>query len=219
MGPAMLPKLRSICLLAVLVLEAPRAGAEEWADLVVRGATVHTVDAKRPGASAFAVKGGRFVAVGSDEDVGPLIGPGTRRLDLAGKTVVPGFIDAHAHPRPIYAPDSRWYSVMVGPDSVRTMDELIEALRKKAAITPRGAPVTGSGYHETKLGRHPTRQDLDRASTDHPILIGQTSGHLSACNSLALRLAGITRETPDRDHLMAYLPMRTVVAGVRRASA
>lgn len=197
MGSAMRRHLGSIGLLAVLLLGAPRAGAAEWADLVVRGAVVHTVDAKRPLASAFAVKGGRFASVGSDEDVGPLIGPDTKRLDLTGKTVVPGFIDAHAHPRPIYAPDSRWYSVELGPSSVRTIDELVEALRRKAAITPKGAPVTGSGYHETKLGRHPTRQDLDRASTDHPILIGQTSGHLSACNSLALRLAGVTRETPD----------------------
>jgi predicted amidohydrolase YtcJ len=176
---------------------AAALAAAESADLVVQNANVLTVNAQQPRAAALAVRGGRFVAVGSEDDVRPLIGPDTKRFDLAGKTVVPGFIDAHAHPRPAFPEDSRWYSVELGPDRVKTIDELVAALRKKAAITPEGAVVTGFGYHETKLGRHPNRYDLDRASTRHPIVIRHTSGHLAACNSRALELAGVDPQTPD----------------------
>jgi predicted amidohydrolase YtcJ len=171
--------------------------AAEPADLVVQNARVHTVNSKQPHASAFAVRGGTFVTVDSDDDIKPLIGADTKRLDLGGRTVVPGFTDAHAHPRPAYPTDSRWYSVELSPQKVKTMNELITALRKKAAITPPGELVSGFGYHETKLGRHPTRYDLDQASTEHPIVINHSSGHLEVCNSWALRRAGIDRTTRD----------------------
>jgi predicted amidohydrolase YtcJ len=198
MGSLMCRSLKLISLTTALLLSVlADAIAAEPAELVVQNANVHTVNAKQPRATAFAVKGGKFVAVDSETDVKPLIGPDTKRLDLGGRTVVPGFIDAHAHPRPSFAPGSRWYSVELAPAKVKTIDELIAALRKKAEITPAGKPVRGFGYHETKLGRHPTRYDLDRASATRPIVISHASGHLSACNSLALRLAGINRATRD----------------------
>jgi predicted amidohydrolase YtcJ len=171
--------------------------APEPADLIVLGARVITMDAKLPVAEAFAVKKGKFTSVGSNADIKLLAGPQTQVLDLGGKTVVPGFIDAHAHPRPIYDEDSRWYEIDAGPDKIKTMDNLIAAVRRKAAKTPKGVPITGRGYQETKLGRHPTRADLDKATTDHPVVITHSSGHLSVCNSAALKLAKITRETPD----------------------
>jgi predicted amidohydrolase YtcJ len=178
--------------LFLAVLAAP-----EPADLVVLSANVLTLDAKRPAAEAFAVRAGRFVRVGSNADVQPLAGPHTRVLDLGGKTVVPGFNDAHAHPRPIYPEDSPGYVVEAGPDKVKTMADLIAAVRRKAGKTPKGMLITGSGYQETKLGRHPTRQDLDQATTDHPVVIIHSSGHLSVCNSAALALAKVTRATAD----------------------
>jgi predicted amidohydrolase YtcJ len=182
---------------AFLLLDIQAAIPAEPADLVVQNANIWTVNAAHPHAPALAVRGARFVAVGSDDEVKPFVGPETKRVDLGGRTVVPGFIDAHAHPRPAFAPDSRWYNVELGPDKVATIDELVAALRRKAAITPAGAPVRGSGYHETKLGRHPTRFDLDRASGEHPIVIGHTSGHLSVANSLALERAGVNRASAD----------------------
>src|SRR5262245_13479241 len=175
---------------------APVAAAEP-ADLVVRHATVLTVDAKQPTASAFAVRGGTFVAVGSDEAVKDLIGTDTKVLDLAGKTIVPGFIDAHIHPSPVYPEDSRWANVDCSPRKVRTMEDLVAALKRKAERTPPGQWVFGSRYQETKLGRQPTRHDLDRASTNHPIIISHSSGHQSVCNSVALQLAKVTRDTED----------------------
>jgi hypothetical protein len=172
-------------------------GAAERAQLVIRHAEVLTVNANHPKAEAFAVAGGKFVSVGTDEAVQPLIGPSTKVLDLAGKTVVPGFIDAHLHPQAIYPEDSPWAAVEVGPEKVRSIDELVAALKRKAERTSEGLLVAGSRYQETKLGRHPTRHDLDRASTNHPILISHSSGHQSVCNSLALQLAGVTRDTAD----------------------
>ena len=189
--------LRRVFVAAFLIVLAKSAFAASPAEFVVRRANVITVDTNRPRAEAFAVTGGRFVAVGSDAEMAPFIGPATRMMDWAGKTVVPGFNDAHLHPVPVFPEDSRWAAVDCTPQKVRSMDELIAALKRKAEQTPAGQWVNGLRYQETKLGRQPTRYDLDRASTDHPIIILHSSGHESVCNSLALTLAHITRDTPD----------------------
>ena len=167
------------------------------AELVVVNANVITVQKTAPRAEAFAVSGGRFLAVGSTREVEPLVGKDTLRLDLANRTIVPGFNDAHAHPSPVYPENSPLATAELGPESVRSMDDLIAALRRKAEKTPAGQPVIGRGYHDTKLGRHPTRHDLDQASVRHPIYITHSSGHVSVANSLALRLADVSRSTPD----------------------
>jgi predicted amidohydrolase YtcJ len=171
--------------------------AAEPADLIVLNANVLTLDANHPTAEAFAVRAGQFASIGSNANIKPLAGPHTRVLDLGGKTVVPGFIDAHAHPRPIRDEDSPWYNVEAGPDKVKTIEDLIAAIRRKAAKTPKGMLIAGTGYQETKLGRHPTRHDLDKATTDHPVVITHSSGHLSVCNSAALKLARVTKDTAD----------------------
>ena len=167
------------------------------AELVIVNANILTVDEANPRAEAFAVKNGKFVAIGSSFEMQRLIGKDTKLIDLEGKTVTPGFIDGHAHPRPIYPVRSRLGSVDLSPESVSTMDDLVSALRDKALITPKGHWVLGRGYQDTKLGRHPTRRDLDQASTEHPILIRHSSGHVSAVNSMALDLAQVTADTPD----------------------
>ena len=182
----------SAILLAVL-------SAQEPADLIVFNANVLTLNVKEPVAAAFAVKTGKFTSVGSNEAIKLLAGTQTKVLDLGGKTIVPGFIDAHAHPRAIYDEGSRWYDIEAGPDKIKSMDDLIAAIRRKAANTPKGMPITGTGYQETKLGRHPTRQDLDKGTIDHPVVIGHSSGHLSVCNSAALALAKVTKDTVDPD--------------------
>jgi predicted amidohydrolase YtcJ len=167
------------------------------AELVVVNANVITVQKSAPRAEAFAVSHERFLAVGTTGEITPLVGKDTLVLDLAGKTVLPGFNDAHAHPSPVYPEDSPLATAELGPDKVRSMDDLIAVLRRKADRTPAGQPVIGRGYHDTKLGRHPTRHDLDRASVKHPIYITHSSGHISVVNSLALRLACISRSAPD----------------------
>ena len=183
-------------LLLALLVARQLSGAEP-AELVVAQARVITMNTQAPVAGAFAVRRGRFVAVGTEREVRALIGPGTKVLDFAGKTIVPGFIDAHLHPQAIYPEDAPWATVDCQPEKVRNLDALIAVLKRKAEQTPAGQWVLGSLYQETKLGRQPTRFDLDRASTNHPILITHSSGHQSVCNSLALQLAKVTRDTPD----------------------
>lgn len=192
------PRRLARALAASLLAAAPAAAAGGLAaELVVLDANVITVDAARPRAEAFAVRDGRFALVGDARRVREAIGPRTRVLELGGRTVTPGFVDAHLHPRPEYPWDSRLGQVDLSPASVATLDELVEALRAKAALTPPEEWVLGTGYQDTKLGRHPTRGDLDRASVRHPIYIRHSSNHVAAVNSLALEQAGISRETPD----------------------
>jgi predicted amidohydrolase YtcJ len=185
-------------LFCIVSVYLSQAGAKEfYADLVVVNARVITVDRENHRAEAFAVKSDKFIAVGTNTQIKKLAGEDTSVLNARGKAVTPGFIDAHLHPGPVYPAHSRLGKVDLGPASIKTMDELINALRSKAKATPTGQWVFGSRYQDTKLGGHPTRLDLDEVSTEHPISISHSSGHVSVVNSLALKNAGITKDTPD----------------------
>ena len=186
---------------------APVEGAGLQADMVVVNGNVITVEVDQPRVEAFAVKSGRFLAAGSTREIVPFAGDDTVVLDAKGKTVVPGFIDAHMHPDMIFPYKSIHHKIDLGPKSVATMEELIEALRKKAQVTPKGNWVRGQHYQDTKLGRHPTRWDLDKASMEHPIFIMHSSEHVAVVNSKALELAGVTEDSKappggafDKDH-------------------
>jgi hypothetical protein len=197
-GAASLAKLpfRSLNAQAPAPAPMPQRGAGIEADLVVVNGRVLTMEPSQPSAEAFAVKDGRFLAIGSTADVRNLASARTRVIDAAGMCVVPGFIDAHCHPSGV----NELFGVVVTP--LKTKAELIEALRKKAAATPAGFWVEGQLFDDTKL-TDPSpldRHDLDRASTDHPIVVNHRGGHTSWYNSKALELAGITRNTPDPEH-------------------
>jgi len=180
-------------------------------DAVYVGARVITIDEALPEAEAFWVRDGRFAAVGSAEAVkragradearaaGAAGAAGTPVpvIDLDGATVVPGFIDAHLHIMPLYHAGSPHEVPDLGPEQVRDIDSLIERMRERARVVPAGQWLIGRSYQDTKLGRHPTRHDLDRISTAHPIRLYHSSFHVSAYNTLALRNAGITRDSPD----------------------
>jgi predicted amidohydrolase YtcJ len=184
----------------VLVPMTRTLAQEGSADLVVLQANVITMSDKIPRAENFAVKDGRFIAVGSPgsgDGMQRWIGPKTRVLRLEGRTIVPGFIDAHCHPGAVYPEDSPWATVDCRPAAVKNMDGLIATLRRKAEKTPEGEWIVGARYQTLKLGREPTAADLDKASTKHPIIIGHASGHQSACNTLALQLAKVTAATKD----------------------
>jgi predicted amidohydrolase YtcJ len=187
----------SIVIGMIVTISSSSHAANLYADLVFLNANVITVDHEQPEAEAFAVRQGVFIAVGTNEDVKPFVGESTTVIKAAGKTVLPGFIDAHLHPRPLFPWTHRLGSVDLRPGKVKSIDNLIAALRAKAEITPKGEWVRGKRYEDTKLGRSPTRFDLDQATTDHPVWIGHSSGHASVVNSYALNAAGITKETPD----------------------
>ena len=180
--------------IAIFLFAASAACAS---DAIYVNGVVITVDETRPYAEAFAVTNGRFFAVGSNAEIRRLAAPGTRVVNLEGMTVTPGFNDVHLHPVGIYDESSPYYTPWLGPESVHNMDELISVLKAKADKTPEGELVTGSRYDDIKLGRHPTRYDLDKASTRHPIQISHASGHIIVVNSYVLKASGITKETKD----------------------
>ena len=181
------------------------ANANEKAvpDAIYINGTVITVDPAQPYAEAFAVVDGRFSAVGTNVEIRRLATLSTTIIDLKGMTVTPGFNDTHVHPHTSYTEDTPYYTPWLGPDKIKDMDELVAALKKKADQLPPGTLVTGSRYQDSKLGRHPTRWDLDKASTVHPIRISHSSGHVSVVNSYILEASGVTKETAnssfDRD--------------------
>jgi len=184
--------IKKLCLFLALVPTFVYA-----AETLVIHAKVITVDPMRPVAEAFAMENGRFTAVGTNEEILKLKTPTTEVIDLKGMTVTPGFNDAHLHPQAIFEEDSPYYRVWLGGDRVKTIDELVAALKRKAAITPAGKTINGYGYNDVLLGRHPNRHDLDKVSTTQPVSITHGSGHITAVNSFILEAAGITNETQD----------------------
>ncbi len=171
----------------------PQRGAGIAADQIVVNARVLTQDTALPRAEAFAVKDGRFLAVGGNADIRNLATAGTTVIDAAGTTVLPGFIDCHCHPRGVpelYEADA----------NVRTVAALQANLRARISGTPPGFWITGAMFDDTKLDRPLTKADLDAVSQQHPIAVNHRGGHTSFYNSHAFTLAKVTRDTPDPDH-------------------
>jgi hypothetical protein len=164
------------------------------ATLVLHGGHVLSMDTSQPVAQAVAIADGRFLAVGSNDDVLNLAGARTTRVDLGGRTVVPGFIDAHTHPA--YA----GYRHLKQVDcDLRSIAAIQDALRARAAKTAAGQWVVGFKYDDTKTadGRRLTRDDLDAVSRDHPIVVEHRGGHTAYLNSAAFQKAEVTEKTPD----------------------
>jgi predicted amidohydrolase YtcJ len=167
------------------------------AELIIHNGTIRTMEAQHPTAEAVAVTNGRILAVGALEAVEATAHGNTRRLDLAGRTLIPGFNDAHVH---LWKVGVLLTSLLdARAAALPTIAAIVEAFRKRAASTPAGTWLQGRGYNDVMLPdhRHPTRYDLDKASTAHPIFLIHTSAHTGVANSRALELAGITRDTPD----------------------
>lgn len=184
--------IKKLCLFLALISNIAFA-----ADTIVINANVITVDKDHPIAQAFAFDNGRFTAVGTNAEILKLKGPATKVIDLKGMTVTPGFNDAHLHPQAIFAEGTPHYRVWLGADRVKTMDELVAALKRQAAVTPPGAMISGYGYDDVLLGRHPNRHDLDKVSTTQPVVITHGSGHITAVNSFVLEASSVTRDTQD----------------------
>jgi predicted amidohydrolase YtcJ len=147
-----------------------------------------------PSAEAFAIKDGRFVAVGSTDDVMNLASASTQVIDATGMTVVPGFIDAHSHPSGAGLNALKNVNTNLG-----SIASIQAALDERARNTPPGEWIVGYMYDDTKQeeGRPLLRRDLDAVSMVHPIVVGHRGGHTGVYNSRAFELAGVTAETPD----------------------
>src|SRR3990172_5791396 len=163
------------------------------ADLVLRGGAVHTVDPARPRAQAVAVRGGRIVAVGTDADVGEHMGPRTRVVELRGRTLLPGFQDAHVHA--VTAGLDRLRCDLRGADDA---DAYLARIVEYAAAQPERPWIVGGGWAMGAFpGGTPDRGLLDAVVPDRPVCLDNRDGHGVWVNSRALELAGIDRHTPD----------------------
>lgn len=164
-------------------------------DIIFFNANVITVDSRFRKAQAVAIAGNRIVDVGKDEEVVKRAGPHTRRVDLGGKTVVPGFIDAHVHAIHLGVSLLPGY---VQFDHCRSIGDMLTAIARKAESTPLGEWVQGSGHFDYDLiqeGRFPGRWELDRAVPNHPFFM-RIRGHLGVANSKAFEVLGITKNSP-----------------------
>jgi len=182
--------------LALLALLLASPALAQPADLVLRGGKVITVDKDFRVADGVAIKDGRFLAVGSEEQIVGHIGPSTQVIELAGRTVVPGLIDSHLH---------QLFAALNGPAvqllGAKSVADVRDAIGERVARTEAGKWVmASSGWHESILaeGRMPTRHELDPVSPNNPVFIPR-GGHVITVNSKALELAGIARDTPNPD--------------------
>jgi len=175
----------------------------ENADSVMMNGKVITVDKDFSIRQAVAVKDGRIIGVGTNDEVKALIGPNTKVLDIKGKSILPGINDSHGHPtfmggiRPPLALD-------LGFPTIKTIGDMVETLRNKIETVQPGEWIRGFGWDQGYLeeckndpAMLPRRKDIDPVSPDNPVAFTDFSGHTLLVNSKVLELAGITKDTPD----------------------
>jgi predicted amidohydrolase YtcJ len=178
----------------LLMASFQTAGAQPAASLVLLNGRIWTVNDAQPRAEAVACLGNRIVAVGRSDEIRKWVGPGTEAIDLGGKLVLPGFNDAHVH---FFSGGANLAGVQLR--DAKSEDEFRKRIAEFAARQPTGRWITGGGWdHENWTpARLPTRQSIDSVTVGHPVFVSRLDGHMGVANSEALRLAGITRETPD----------------------
>src|SRR5438876_1027840 len=166
--------------------------SKDPADLIIHHASVITVDPKFRVFEAIAAKDGRVLALGDDETIFKLRGPKTTVIDANGNSLLPGLYDSHVHPV------SAALSELGGPLPIlNSLRDVFSYIRKQAATTPRGEWIVVRYAFPTRLveGRFPTRAELDVAAPDHPVLYH--AGPAGVANSAALKLSGVTKDTPS----------------------
>ena len=159
-------------------------------DLILTNARVLTMDRHSPGAEAVAVKNGHIQRVGRSSDLRVLTSGKVKVIDCGRGTLMPGFHDAHMH---LLAYAASLLAVDCRPSSVNSIRDIALRIGDRASHTPRGEWIRATGYDETSLGerRHPTRRDLDAATSLHPVRLDHRSGHASVLNTMALERVGI----------------------------
>lgn len=195
-----LDRLKSLLLIVPLLLAAsacgtPQPGARERsASLIVHNARIYTVDPSRPEAQAIAVAGDRIVRVGTDDEVLKLRAEATHIIDAAGAAIVPGLHDAHGHFTSLGATLR-----LVDLRGTTSYQEVIDRVRRRAAVTPRGEWILGRGWDQNDwpVASWPVHDLLSAATPDHPVYLTRIDGHAALVNRRALDRAGVTAATPD----------------------
>jgi predicted amidohydrolase YtcJ len=187
---------RRLALAVILtsLVAAPRAMVAQAADLIVTNARIYTVDENRPLVDAMAIRDGRVVATGPARGVMTMRGPNTRVLDLNGRTVIPGMIDAHVHL--LNLGNSLRNVDLVGTSSY---DEVIARVVARARETPAGTWILGRGWDQNDWGvtQFPTHEALSRAVPNHPVVLTRIDGHATLVNDAAMRAANLTAQSQD----------------------
>jgi hypothetical protein len=184
--------LRSVLVLAGATL--PLAAQQPPADLIVTNARIYTVDDSRPVVEAFAVRDGRVAFVGNARGALSLQGPQTRMLDLGGRTVIPGMVDAHGHVSGLGTA-----LAIVDLTGASSYDEIVARVAAGAKTVAPGTWVTGRGWDQNRWAdtRFPTHEKLSAAVPDNPVLLERIDGHASLANKKAMEIAGISAVTRD----------------------
>ncbi|MFH2111076.1 MAG: amidohydrolase [Candidatus Bathyarchaeota archaeon] len=166
------------------------------ADLVLVNGKIITVDAGFSVAQAVAVKDGRVQTVGTTEDIKKLVGKGTEVIELKGRTVMPGLYDSHLH---VVGTGTALQMINCRTPPMMSIEDMKKTVAEKAKQAKPGEWIQGRGWDQAKLKEHrnPSRWDLDQVSPDNPVVLTRTCGHLLVANSLALEIAGVTKDTPD----------------------
>ncbi len=185
-----------LVLFALILLICPSITVSQTvsADVVVKNANIRTMDDKRSIVRAMAVLDGRIIALGSDAEIAKLIGPKTNVIDAGGKTVIPGFNDAHLH----FVPGGEQLS-LVDLRSSQSPEEFAQRIKDYAAKLKDGEWITGGRWdHENwKPANLPTKELIDKVAPKNPVFVNRLDGHMAVANSLALKLAGVDRNTKD----------------------
>lgn len=189
-----------LSVLATTLLVACSPEPENPADMVLRGGKVVTVDSTVPDGQAVAIKDGRILAVGSDQDIRQYVGRETEVIELQGQLAIPGFIESHAHFMRVGQAKTE-LNLM----NVANWDEIVSMVEFATRDIPVGQLITGSGWHQEKWNQPPpgnveglpTHQSLSAVTPNNPVILRHASGHASFANAKAMELAGITRSTPN----------------------
>ena len=197
-------RMRILTVLAAAILclccspRMARGGPCLDADLIVRGGHIVTMDSGGAIVSALAIRDGRILARGTDDEIAGCSSARTKIVDLHGQTVLPGLIDVHTHTME-WAEGILRDQLDVTYPKVHSIADIVAMVRERAAKTPKGQWITGAGWDDSKFAEHRyiNRRDLDAVAPDNPVYLDHVSGHLIAVNSAALKLAGITRDSAD----------------------
>jgi predicted amidohydrolase YtcJ len=182
-----------ILIIAALSL-APVHSQTQAADIVFKNGNVYTVNERQPRAEAIAIKGNKIIFVGSNRAAKAYEGNATRVIDLQGKTVVPGLTDAHYHLAGVGAREMN-----LNLEGTTSKEDFLAKVKARVDRAKAGEWVTGRGWIETfwKPPTFPTRWDLDKIAPENPLFLTRADGHAAVVNSAALKVAGLTKETPD----------------------
>lgn len=187
------------------------------ADMILMDANIVTMNERQPQAQAVAINDGKIIDVGSNSKIRRLAGNNTRTIDLRGKTVLPGLIDAHAHMISLGHPFP-WLELR----GVSSIKEIQRKLKIKAQETEKGKWILGRGWDQDRLRekRYPTRWDLDKVSPNNPVLLNRVCGHIGVANSRALEVANIDKEAaPSWGELVDRDPTTGESTGILRENA